>query len=326
MKKGKIAVVVVTYNRENLLIESLNALTSQTKNPDSIYIIDNKSDLTTPQKLIDEGWIDKLLPYDVVSNERQLKTVELSNGKLPVEVVYVRKKENDGGAGGFYEGVKQAYSDGNDWVWLMDDDVIVGKESLEELIKASQLGDFGFLCSRVVGPNGISMNIPYIDYKKGKNYYPVWDDMLEHGLVRVSSATFVSVIIPSEIIKEVGFPVKEMFIWGDDAEYTLRISKKYPCYLAGKSIVEHKRTISKPPSLKTEKNRKRIKFHSFHVRNDVFIKRKHKSKEELVFYIFQSVYKILYFIVRLKFYRSFIIFISVVKGFFFNPKIIIPKN
>ncbi len=30
-------------------------------------------------------------------------------------------KENTGGAGGFYRGVKEAYDRGSEWFWVMDD-------------------------------------------------------------------------------------------------------------------------------------------------------------------------------------------------------------
>jgi len=105
----------------------------------------------------------------------------------------VRKFENDGGAGGFYEGMKQAYEPGFNWIWIMDDDCIPTETALEELNKHSKLENLGFLSSRVVGINGISMNVPSIDKRKGPNQYPVWDALLDKALVKIQEATFVSV-------------------------------------------------------------------------------------------------------------------------------------
>ena len=56
----------------------------------------------------------------------------------------------------------------------------------------------------------------------------------------ITLASFVSLFVPSRIIKELGLPIKDFFIWSDDWEFTRRISRKYPCYLAGKSVVTHK--------------------------------------------------------------------------------------
>ena len=53
-------------------------------------------------------------------------------------------------------------------------------------------------------------------------------------------ASFVSLFIKASVIKQLGLPIKEFFIWTDDWEYTRRISRKYNCYLVNKSVVTHK--------------------------------------------------------------------------------------
>jgi GT2 family glycosyltransferase len=323
----KVAAVVVTYNREQLLSECLEAIKNQSRKLDAIYIVDNKSDKPTPELLIKKGWIDNFPEISPEENEIQEKRIENEQNGISLNVVYIRKKENDGGAGGFYEGIKQAYEGGYDLIWIMDDDVIPRPEALQELILAScRLKKFGFLCSRVVGNNGISMNIPEIDYKKGKNFYPVWDELLDHGLVRVKSATFVSVLFPSEIIKQVGYPVREMFIWGDDAEYTLRISGNYPCYLAGKSVVCHKREISKPPSVKVEKDKKRVEMQQYYFRNSIYNNRRHTSKSRLFVFLMESLYKIFFLLMHLRFYAAYIVIKGIMKGMFFDPEIHYPDS
>ena len=91
-KKEKIAAVVVTYNRKELLKECLDALLAQTHPLDSIILIDNASTDGTPEFLKEKGFLD--------------------NPKID----YVRLSENSGGAGGFYEGMKRGYEKGFDWV------------------------------------------------------------------------------------------------------------------------------------------------------------------------------------------------------------------
>jgi len=59
--KEKIAAVVVTYNRKQLLGECLNALLVQSYPLDAIYIIDNASTDGTPEYLMEKGFIDKQL-------------------------------------------------------------------------------------------------------------------------------------------------------------------------------------------------------------------------------------------------------------------------
>ncbi len=59
-------------------------------------------------------------------------------------------------------------------------------------------------------------------------------------LQAVDSATFVSLLFTRVAVENKGLPVKEYFIWGDDKEYTLRISETYPCYHVKESVAIHK--------------------------------------------------------------------------------------
>lgn len=44
--------------------------------------------------------------------------------------------ENEGGAGGFHEGMRRAHAGGADWMWLVDDDTIARPGALAELLAA----------------------------------------------------------------------------------------------------------------------------------------------------------------------------------------------
>ena len=55
METETVCVVVVTYNRKELLIECLEALSKQTRPLDGIYIIDNASADGTPELLLGKG-------------------------------------------------------------------------------------------------------------------------------------------------------------------------------------------------------------------------------------------------------------------------------
>jgi len=320
--KRSIAAVIVTYNREKLLVECLESVISQNRIPEAIFIIDNNSKNATPELLLNNGWINKLPENTCKKNQLQEKKRIV--GKAATTIYYVRKIKNDGGAGGFYEGIKQAYEHGYDDIWIMDDDVITRPDTLEALISARFTGDYGFLCSRVVGTNDISMNMPEINPAIGKNYYPVWDKFLKDGIVSVKSATFVSVLFRKEIVGELGYPIREMFIWGDDTEYTLRISKHYPCYYVGKSVVCHKRAISKPPSIKTEKDRKRLKMHFYRFRNQVFYTRKHMRRSQLFILIGEFFYKMCFLLIRLRIRSFYTMFRGLLSGLFFRPVIKYP--
>lgn len=255
-----ICCVVVTYNRKELLKESLDAILNQTFKVKDIIVIDNNSTDGTKDYLIENNLINK--------------------------VIYKKLSKNMGGAGGFYEGIKFTLDQLYDWVWIMDDDSIPTITALEELIKSLNIlkeENVGFLCSKVVGPENEEMNIPKISQRLHYNGYPIWMKYLNEGIVEVKAATFVSLLVKFDAIKQVGLPWKDFFIWGDDIEYTLRLSKYYGNgYVIGKSIVIHKRIGAKNLSILEEENINRIKMYKYNYRNNILLLEYDNKKQKVL--------------------------------------------
>ena len=246
----KIGIVVVTFNRLQLLKEVIDSLRVQTYSDFDIIVVNNGSTDDTP------NWLEKQADIITIT------------------------QENLGGAGGFHTGMKYVAEHGYEYCWVMDDDVVCNPTALEELIKAyNTVPEAGFVCSRVVGINGKPMNTPTAlgAYKDG-DYTDTFELVNEHQMVRVTTATFVSVLINTNIIRSIGLPYKEFFIWGDDTEYTQRISKDYRCYVACKSEVLHKRRIQKSLSVYEETDENRLPNYFYQIRNSNYLKYRKLSK------------------------------------------------
>lgn len=243
----QITAVVVTYNRLDLLRECIEALLKQTYRNMDILIVDNNSS---------DGTRDYL---------KQI----MKEYKQKISILFL--EENIGGAGGFHEGMKQAMKSNPDWLWLMDDDTIPEKDACSELCKAVEVidGKIGFLSSNVYGMQHECMNTPRMKIaQKGENGYADWNIHLSDGLVKVNSATFCACFVSADAVRKVGLPIKEYFIWGDDTEYTLRLSRYYgQGWLVGKSLVLHKRANGQSLSIKNEDNPNRIHIYYYYVRN-----------------------------------------------------------
>ena len=238
--------LVVTYNRKDYLAECIKAILNQTIPVEKLYIIDNNSNDGTQE------YVESLL-----NKESKIK--------------YIRLDKNLGGAGGFYEGIKAITKDTNDGiVWLMDDDTIATDYTVEEFLNSKKVveDNFSFIASTVVGENNEAMNVPVISNETDENGYKNWYKLLDHNMVKIKNATFVSLFIKIEAIKSVGLPRKDYFIWGDDTEYTQRLVTKYgPAYLSGKSRVVHKRKNARTLSLLEEEIPGRIKLYLYYYRN-----------------------------------------------------------
>lgn len=294
----KVGTIVVTYNRLQLLKEVIESLRKQTYQNHQIIVINNGS---TDNTL---NWL----------NEQK-------------DIITITQK-NLGGAGGFYTGMKYVAEHDYDYCWIMDDDVICESNALEELIKAYQVKDnIGFVCSRVIGIDGRPMNTPDADTKPTDNGYADLFDLVEsYSMVKVKMATFVSVFLSTKKIKELGLPIKEYFIWGDDSEYTERISSKYPCYIACRSIVLHKRTIQKSLKFEEETDSTRLKNYFFMFRNQAYTRLINHKKKEFFKVMVHHILKALKLIITGKINQGIIILKAYLKLLVFKPRIQYPSK
>lgn len=190
----KVAAVVVTFNRLNLLKRSLTAIDAQSFPVETIIIIDNASTDGT---------------------QEYLNNIDYENFKTNMKVVFM--PTNTGGAGGFEMGLRQAYDMPVDYIWLMDDDGSPSVDCLQNLIDK---GDNHSIFNPLVIDEDDHSRLAF---KLGK-MFTVSDaksksvnDLIK-GLANPFNGTFFS----KDIVSKIGFPKKEMFIWGDEEEYMMR--------------------------------------------------------------------------------------------------------
>jgi len=314
-KKETICAVVVTYNRKDLLLECLEAIRKQTRPIDAICIIDNASYDGTPEALKKTGYISELPPSKLLGPyEVSFEVRNLVNGN-PIKIFYVRMPKNTGGAGGFYEGVKKGYEKKYEWLWLLDDDTLATPTALSELLKIKKIIDsrrIGFICSKVLWTDKKihHMNIPEIKRLIRGRAFNEYED---RGFLLVESASFVSLLIPRKVIKKVGYPIKEFFIWADDVEYTRRISRFFEGFYCNKSVVIHK----------TKRNYSAKDICDwrlyYYIRNNLYILKKENRKKFLYFW---WKYLLMTFLLPVKFWKISIR--ACIDIWFFNPTIIYP--
>ena len=292
--------IVVTYNRIKLLQKCIEAIRLQSRQPDAILVVNNGSTDGTKEWL--ESQQDLILIH----------------------------QDNLGGAGGFHYGMKYAVENGADFVWIMDDDVIPTKTALQTLSEAQKkFQEAGYWCSSVRDPEDNFVNTPTILQEKNKSDYPYWQAYLDSGVVLLQSCTFVSVLFSADVIREVGLPYKEYFIWGDDTEYTMRIALtlKRPGLLVGKSQVIHSRSFSSSPSLVTEMNPNRIKLHSYFIRNICHVNSLHLTHAKRAnFLLLFRILKGILFQKDNRLLRFKIYFSALLSIFSFSPKLVYPES
>lgn len=241
----RVAAVVVTYNRKELLIENIESLLKQTASAEmDIVIIDNAST---------DGTKESIARY-------------VEDGSI----IYQNTGSNLGGAGGFHFGIKYAAEQHYGFVWVMDDDCIPAPDALEQFLcfDENDKKEYGFLSSKVLWKDN---DICQMNIQRAKVTKPVKD--FNKDIIPVAMASFVSLFIPMQVVYEVGLPIKEFFIWTDDWEYTRRISRRYPCYLVTSSVVTHKSISNIGANVATD-SPDRLDRYTYLYRNDVYLYRR----------------------------------------------------
>ena len=284
--------IVVTYNRKELLNECLNALKKQKKAKTDILVIDNNSNDGTKEMI----------------------------KKMHPDILYRNTGANLGGAGGFNYGIKNAFNleKEYDYLWIMDDDTIPEENVLYEFLKYAQKNkNFGFLSPKTVWKDNklCLMNIQSDETGKKinentKNY------------TKLSRCTFVACFLNLKVVKEIGLPIKEFFIWADDTEYSLRISKKHECYYINTCKVIHKMNNNLSVTIENDAEN-RIDRYFYLYRNRFYIAKKNGIKKLIKYNlsIVKTLLRIIFKSKKFKMKRLKNVIKGYIKGITFNPKI-----
>ncbi|MEJ2862407.1 glycosyltransferase [Actinomycetospora flava] len=196
----RVTAVIVTFNRRELLLQTLSAVRQQTRPIDKVILVDNGStDGTRGAEELEEFLSDRRFSY-------------------------LRLDRNTGGAGGFKAGIEAALTDQADWIWMMDDDVAPEPDVLELLL--------GYACqSELVHPRRISADGSdadeehYLDVLTGSRTR-IGNLSFRNGkdVVYSNVACFEGALVSRRIVETIGPPDANYFIVDDDTLFGLKAS------------------------------------------------------------------------------------------------------
>jgi rhamnopyranosyl-N-acetylglucosaminyl-diphospho-decaprenol beta-1,3/1,4-galactofuranosyltransferase len=196
-----VAVVVVTFNRADLLGRTLDGLAAQTRQPDAVIVVDNAS---------------------------TDHTREILDAHTGLALQRIHLDTNTGGSGGFRAGTEAAYSQGFDRIWLMDDDVVPAPDCLAVLMAIDEpclmsvredarghlvekaATDFDLRRPWSIRPKRASVETSYAERSA----------MPER--VEIEIVAFEGFMMRREVIDAVGLPDETFFIFYDDVDLALR--------------------------------------------------------------------------------------------------------
>ena len=210
----RLAIVVVTYRRRELLGGLFDSILALKQAPWRVVVVDNEN---APETAV--------MVRDLADRAQARWGTGAPDDCGDVRrVVYAPQKRNLGGAGGFSAGVRRAYELGARWFWVMDDDVAVEPQAIarlarwtatHEVIQGARLDYDGgpfYWQYRFLIPLGIPDPIAPADF--GPAGYRV-----------MNTLCFEGGLFSRGIVERIGLPDPRFFIYWDDTIYGYLASK-----------------------------------------------------------------------------------------------------
>nr|WP_248705776.1 glycosyltransferase family 2 protein [Convivina sp. LMG 32447] len=300
MMSKTVSAAIVTYNRLELLKESLAAVLAQSDYLSHVIVVNNKSTDGTAE------YLDQL--------------------DDPRLVIY-NSPDNLGGAGGFNQAVKLFANElDDDFIWLMDDDTVVEPDALKYLVEFMEEHPQTSFVNSQVRWGALDGNPSWMNVTAPRGFTWALNLDRENPGVEVVNATFVSVMFSRQMVGMVGLPQKEYFIWGDDMEYTNRLADVYRGYTVINSIAVHKsKENTLPGDIIRERDASRLWRYRYEYRNRVLTARRISKKD--MFRTFFGIYchdllrVMLKRQVAFRFRKIGMVSWGGIRGLFFNPEI-----
>lgn len=199
-REQRVAAVIVTHNRPELLATSLQVVAQQTLPVEWIVVVDNGND-------------------DAVAN---------AVGKLAGDRgVYLPSRRNLGGGGGFAYGFLHALALGADAIWCADDDGHPeGPDVLETLMTCAErhnLDEVSPVVCNIEEPDRLAFPL-----RRGLEWRRQRSELIDPAhpsdtLLEGIASLFNGALISASAVERIGVPDLRLFIRGDEVEYHRRL-------------------------------------------------------------------------------------------------------
>lgn len=219
----KIGVVIVTFNRVEKLKTTLKLFAEQSMLPSYVLVVNNASTDTTCKYL--QEW------------------KQLNDG---FNKFVITTEHNSGGSGGFYIGLEAAEKLDSDWIWVSDDDAFPEQDAIENASlflnnHCSDLNEISAISGQVINKGKIDIAHRKIMFRKGLNVVEKFlpEEAYKQPFFELNCFSYVGTIINKRKLFEVGLTNKDYFLWWDDTEHSLRLSKVGKILCVPKIMIHH---------------------------------------------------------------------------------------
>lgn len=224
-KQPSVAVVIVNYNGAEDTIECINSLNEIEYDNYTVFVIENGSSIKPTKKQVNY---------------------------LRNKSVYIESDENLGFSGGNNIGIRKAIEAEFDYVLLLNNDTTVRTDFLNILVNVAKEEE----CVGVVGGKIAFYNKPdylwygggHMDERCGGGSHERWNEMNQIDTGAIREVTFITgclMLIPVEVIKNVGLLSEEYFLYAEDTDFCCKVMKAgYKLWFCENTLIYHKVSAS----------------------------------------------------------------------------------
>jgi GT2 family glycosyltransferase len=224
--KPKVLISVLNYNNFECTKLCVQSILENIKGAHEILIVDNNS------------------------TDNSFNLIKKTFNQLTI----VKSKINNGYAAGHQKAVNYAFEKKFQFIWILNNDLTVRKNSLEKLIDAYKkkgLGLYGSITLKSENPDVVNFGgstrfntdepLSFNEFEglTLDSYYK------SVKLRKVQSIEGSSFLIPLIVIEKFGFMNQSFFMYGEELDYCYSLwLNKIPSYIVPKSVVVHKGGVS----------------------------------------------------------------------------------
>ncbi|HVY55150.1 MAG TPA: glycosyltransferase family 2 protein, partial [Thermodesulfobacteriota bacterium] len=198
----KVAIVIVTWNKKSYVMELLESLRNIDYDNHDVIVVDN------------------------ASTDDTCRTIR---EKFPA-VKLIENPENLGGTGGFNTGLRYVLKKGGyKYTWLLDNDAVVDRDTLIELVKVMEEDDKVGITGSIIMEPDLDMIVElgaYVSWSIG-TWKPNYrnnrlSEMTDIDTTEVDYVAACSSLVRNETLYKIGVMDERYFIHWDDIDLSLR--------------------------------------------------------------------------------------------------------
>ncbi len=219
----KVSVIILNYNNSQHTTKCLASIYKNIKYERvQVIVIDNGSrteDVSTLKK-----WINSQNVESIFCHKGHFS---YQDEPFKRELIFIENQENLGFAGGNNVGIKYALNSGADYIWLLNNDTVVERETLEsslllaERLKAEKQEKVGIISSKIYCYDDKSK----VQYDGEKPLYKGMPDKKDELPRQVEFAPGCSLLIDRRLFEEIGLLNEDYFLYYEDTEFCMRALK-----------------------------------------------------------------------------------------------------